>query len=115
MQKFGLCLVVLILFLGLLAEAATDKSQIPVYSTQGLEKTNVQELERSAPSKEEINEQKERRNRSNYEIKLKKKLLRHDTQRLHKEKEIEYLEYRLELKKQKLEALGSDKVKGENK
>ena len=41
-------------------------------------------------------------------------MLRHDIRRLHKEKELEYLEFRLELKKQKLESLGSEEEKGED-
>ena len=44
---------------------------------------------------------------------MKKKILRQDIKRLQKEKEIEYLEYRLDLKKQKLESLGSALEKGE--
>ncbi len=113
MQNFGLCLLVLILFSGLCAECRTKKTEVPVQSTQGLESTTEQNLKTSEPSKAEKNEQKEKQNRSNEYIKLKKKMLRHDIRRLHKEKELEYLEYRLELKKQKLESLGSDIEKGE--
>lgn len=113
MQNFGLCLLILILFIGLDADCRTKKSDIPVQSTRGLEDTNVQAIENSKPSKAEINEQKEKKNRSNEYVKLKKKILKHDIKRLHKEKELEYLEYRLDLKKQKLESLGSDSVKGE--
>ena len=113
MQNFGLCLFVLILFTGLCADCATKKSEVIVHSTQGLEDSNEQVLELSKPSKADKNEQKESKNRSNEYIKLKKKRIKQDSKRLHKEKELEYLEYRLELKKQKLESLGSDYVKGE--
>ncbi len=114
MQNFGLYLLVLVLFSGLSADCRTKKSEVPVQSTQGLESTTEQNLKTSEPSKEDKNEQKERQNRSNEYIKLKKKMLRHDIRRLHKEKELEYLEFRLELKKQKLESLGSEEEKGED-
>ena len=113
MQKFGLCLLVVILMSGTGAQCRTKSADVPVKSTAGLKQITSQNLKASAPTKKEKNEQKERQNRSNKYIKLRKKISKHDKTRLHKEKELEYLEYRLELKKEKLKMLGVEAPKGE--
>ncbi|MCM1338539.1 MAG: hypothetical protein NC191_02580 [Muribaculaceae bacterium] len=113
MRKFGLCLSVLILISGTIGYCRSG-ADVSVQSTVGVGDSTERALDATKPTKAERNEQKERENRSNKYIKLRKKISKHDKTRLHKEKELEYLEYRLELKKQKLEMLGVDLPKGEN-
>jgi len=114
MRNLGLCLLILILFIGSAADCRTKKSDVPVQSTQGLEAESSKVIENSKPSKAEQNEQKQKQNRSKEYIKLKKQIKKHDIKRTEKQKELEYLEQRLELKKMKLELLNSGSEKGEN-
>lgn len=110
MRNLVFCLFLTVLFVMSPAYSAEDT---PVQSTQGVENFDAKAVENSKMSPADKNEQKRKINRSNEYIKLKKKINKHEVKQLHKEKELEYLEYRLELKRQKLESLGSDVVKGE--
>lgn len=83
----------------------------PVLSTQGTDIDNS--VEKSKPTSEQKNEQKQIRNRSKKYIKNKKTLKKQEFKRAKKQQELEYLEKRLEVKKNKLRILTSDQVKGE--
>jgi len=113
MQRIGLFFVVLIFLITAGQNSFAKKIQEPVQSTQGVEITEPEAVEKSKISKEEKNEQKDKKNRSIEYIKLRKKIDKQDRRRTYKQKELEYLENRLEIKKQKLESLKSDEVKGE--
>ena len=89
----------------------TAKDSEPVLSTQGIEVDNS--IEKSKPTTEQKNEQKQLKNRSNKYIKHKKELKKQDFKRTKKQQELEYLEKRLEAKKNKLKSLTSDQQKGE--
>ena len=86
------------------------KDSEPVLSTQGIELDN--NIEKSKPSPKQKNEQKQIKNRSKKYIKYKKNLNKQDFKRTKKQKELEYLEKRLEAKKNKLKTLTSNQEKG---
>ncbi len=83
----------------------------PILSTQGIEIDNS--IEKSKPSTEQKNEQKQNKNRSNKYIKHKKALKKQEFKRVKKLQELEYLEKRLEVKKSKLQTLAPNPKKGE--
>ncbi len=86
----------------------------PVQSTQGVENIE-QNLDKSKPPAEQKNEQKNSKNRLNKYLKTKKKIKKQDFKRSVKQKELEFLEKRLDQKKKKLETLTSEVEKGESK
>ena len=110
MFKMILCLLVL-LGIGFNMPDCSAKDSEPVQSTQGIELDNS--IEKSKPTPEQINEQKQIKNRSKKYIKYKKNLKKQDFKRTKKQQELEYLEKRLEVKKNKLNSLTSDQEKGE--
>lgn len=84
-----------------------------IYSTQGIEiETSA---EKSKIITEEKNEQKQDKNRSKIYILNKKKIEIEEFRKNKKQKELEYLEKRLELKKNKLENRFPVQEKGEQK
>lgn len=89
----------------------TDKE--PVVSTQGIEIDK--KIEKSKPSPEQKNEQKEFKNRSKKYIRYNKNLKRENIKKEEKQKELDYLQKRLEIKKTKLEIKFPAEVKGEEK
>ena len=92
--------------------AVLAKNTEPVQSTQGIE--IAPNIEKSKPTKIQKNEQKYTKNRSKKYIEAKQKIQKQDYKRTLKQKELEYLEKRLEVKKQKLELLNPDNsTKGE--
>lgn len=109
MRRLSLILI-FVSFFGCLSVSAKFSSE-PVYSTQGIEIDSA--VANSKPSIEDKNEQKEIRNRSRKYIKYQKTLDKQKAKKTAKEKELEYLQNRLEQKKNKLETMFSDKVKGE--
>ena len=112
MLKMILCLLVL-LGIGLNMPDCSAKDSEPVLSTQGIELDSS--IEKSNQTTEQKNEQKQIKNRSKKYIKHKKNLKKQDYKRTKKQQELEYLEKRLEAKKNKLKSLTSDLQKGETK
>lgn len=112
MQKYGLCLLTLVM-LTFYGVSYAKKVPGPAYSTQGYGVVDGQTFENSQPSKLEKNEQKQEQLRSKKCIKLRKKIDRYDSKRLKTQKEIEYLQGRLELSKKKLESVNPSSKKGE--
>ena len=110
MFKMILCLLVL-LGIGFNMPDCSAKDSEPVQYTQGIELDNS--IEKSKPTPEQKNEQKQIKNRSKKYIKYKKNLKKQDFKRTKKQQELEYLEKRLEVKKNKLNSLTSDQEKGE--
>ncbi len=108
MQK-TVYLLIFMCFLGLCPGFAKDDE--PVVSTQGIEID--ESIAKSKPSTEQKNEQKQIKNRSKKYMKVKHKTIKQDQKRTIKQKELEYLENRLEVKKQKLELLNPTTEKGE--
>ena len=82
-------------------------------STQGLGTISVDNYQKPKLSKKEKIEQKQRQNRYTLYIKNKKTIKKYEQIQLKKQKELEYLEKRLEIKKQRLEELTSKELKGE--
>lgn len=112
MQKYGLCLFVVIMF-AMSGITFAKKVEEPAYSTQGWGSVDSQTFDNSQPSKLEKNEQKQEQIRSKKYRNLKKKINKYDSKRIKTQKEIEYLQGRLELSKQKLEAVDPSSKKGE--
>ena len=110
MLKMILCFLVL-LGIGLNMPDCSAKDSEPVLSTQGIELDSS--IEKSKQTTEQKNEQKQIKNRSKKYIKHKKNLKKQDFKRTKKQQELEYLEKRLEVKKNKLNSLTSDQEKGE--
>lgn len=100
-------LVVLILTTG----AYAKDSDIEVQSTQGVEINS--DIVKSKPTRENINEQKDIKNRSKHYRNKKRQLDRQNIKRIQTQKQINYLEQRLEKKKEKIEKLHPNTVKGE--
>ena len=105
--------IILILLVSLLAVPVMAKNSEfeQVISTQGV---NIDEsIVKSKPSAEEKNEQREFQSRSKKYIRYQKDLKRQNLKKTAKEKELEYLEQRLEHKKNKMETLFQNSEKGE--
>lgn len=111
--RFLVCLFVLVLIQYPIVAVQAKSNDEPVQSTQGIDIDSS--VENSKPSVEQKNEQKQSKNRLNKYLKAKKKIQKKDSKRRIKQKELEFLERRLELKKQKLEILNSGEEKGETK
>jgi hypothetical protein len=107
-------LILIVFFLSISTQICLAKTEEQVTSTQGIENLDSTAIEKSQLSTQEKNEQKDKINRSKECIKLKNKTKKLERKKLHEEKEQKFLEYRLELKKQKLEQFNSDTEKGEN-
>lgn len=105
-----LCLLVL-LGINFNTPVCNAKDSEPVLSTQGLELDD--NIAKSKLTTEQKTEQKQIKNRSKKYIKYKKNLKKQDFKRTKKQKELEYLEKRLEAKKNKLKTLTSNQEKGE--
>jgi uncharacterized membrane protein YgaE (UPF0421/DUF939 family) len=83
----------------------------PAVSTEGIE--NLDEgIANSKPDTEYKNEQKQQRNRSKKYMKYKNEIKKQNIKRDKAQKELEYLEKRLENKQQRVDSL-SDEEKGE--
>jgi len=108
MIGLSICIICL-LFCPLVSANEVDEPK--VQSTQEIE--IEQNIDKFRPSFQEKNEQIRSRRRYNKYLKTKEKIKKLDFKRSIKEKELEYLEYRLEEKKNKLEKTFPDKVKGE--
>ncbi len=109
MFRIIFCIVLLVFSIGLTSVAKDDE---PVYSTQGIE-IDGDAVQKSKPTSESKNEQKRKENRSKKYIKYKKELTKQEVVRAKNQKELEYLEKRLEGKQNKLNSLTSDHMKGE--
>lgn len=109
-MKWLSLVLIFVSFLSCLSVSAKHSTE-PVYSTQGVEIDAS--VAASKPSVDDKNEQKEIRNRSRKYIKYQKTLDKQNAKKTAKEKELEYLQNRLEQKKNKLETMFSDNVKGE--
>lgn len=110
MKRFILGIIFLILICP--ASFAKRKAKEPVQSTQGIDLSA--KIEKLKPSHKDKNEQKQQKNRSKIYILNKKKLKIEERKRNTKQKEIEYLEQRLELKKNRMETLFPTVEKGES-
>lgn len=86
----------------------------PVKSTQGLDISQDVEKTINTPSKHRKEQRRKKRN-SDYYIKNKKQLDKLDMNKKMKQKELEFLQNRLEIKKQKLEDFTSSDRKGDMK
>ncbi|MGN0030989.1 MAG: hypothetical protein ACI37Q_03445 [Candidatus Gastranaerophilaceae bacterium] len=110
MQKLFICLIFMCIMFGVAAFA--KDTQDPAISTQGIDID--QNVTKSKPTSEQKNEQKQSKNRSKKYLELKRKTQKQDYKRTIKQKELEYMEKRLEVKKNKLELLNSNSTsKGE--
>lgn len=109
-MKWLSLVLIFVSFLSCLSVSAKSSTE-PVYSTEGVEIDAS--VAASKPSIEDKNEQKEIRNRSRKYIKYQKTLDKQNAKKTAKEKELVYLQNRLEQKKNKLETMFSDNVKGE--
>lgn len=109
---FRIVFCIVMLFLICASSVTCAKEDEPAVSTQGIS-IDSNAVEKSKPSKQDKNEQKLRKNRSSKYIKHKKELQKQDYKRNLKQKELEYLEKRLEKKKSKLNSLTADQEKGE--
>jgi hypothetical protein len=90
---------------------AISADKEPAVSTEGIE--NLDEgIATSKPDSENINEQKQQQNRSNKYMKYKKEIKKQNIKRDKAQKELEYLEQRLENKQQRVKTL-TDEEKGE--
>ncbi|MBD5402062.1 hypothetical protein HDR58_04605 [bacterium] len=108
-RTFLISVLMFIPIVGLAKNADMDE----IYSTQGIEiETSA---EKSKIITEEKNEQKQDKNRSKIYILNKKKIEIEEFRKNKKQKELEYLEKRLELKKNKLENRFPVQEKGEQK
>jgi len=83
----------------------------PVQSTQGIELE--QDIAKSKPDTVQKNEQKQQANRSKKYLKVQKQTAKETLKKKQKQRKLEYLQNRLEVKKQKLEQLDSTTLKGE--
>lgn len=110
MKRFILGIIFLILICPV--SFAKEKAKVPVQSTQGIDLSS--KIEKLKPSHKDKNEQKHQKNRSKIYILNKKKLKIEERKRNTKQKEIEYLEQRLELKKNRMETLFPSVEKGES-
>ena len=100
------CLFAMLVF-GCVALPVLSKVE-PIQSTQGVEDIEFSNIDKSKPTSEQINEQKQLQNRSKRYIKNNKEKIR-----ARKQIELEYIQKRLDAKKSKLESLKPDQVKGE--
>lgn len=93
---------------------ALGKAKTPVQSTQGVELNN--DIAKSAKTtfKERQKYNKKKKTSQDY-IKAKKQIQRVDSLKDKKQKDLEFLQNRLDKKKEKLEVLTSEELKGENK
>ena len=103
------CILMLVVF-GLTSEMALAKQDQEIQSTQGYEFTQQEQTQLNKKTK---NEQKSFSNRYNKVIRKKHELQRNETLKTKKEKELKYLESRLNTQKVKLESLSSKEEKGE--
>lgn len=110
MFRIVFCIIMSVLFGTSIVACAKENE--PALSTQGVE-IDGSSVEKSKPSISDKNEQRLRKNRSNRYIKYKKQLLKQNYKRSLKQKELEYLEKRLEVKRNKLEILITGQEKGE--
>lgn len=113
MLIFRMCLLSLFIILSFSGITVAKKAPEPVYSTQGYDNIDEHIFKNSQPSKVEKNEQNQKIHRSKEYIKLRKKINKYDSKRAKSQKEIEYLQGRLELSKKKLEAVNPTSMKGE--
>ncbi|MBE7712123.1 MAG: hypothetical protein E7Z87_00080 [Cyanobacteria bacterium SIG26] len=113
MQKNGLCLFLTIMLLSFTGVTIAKKAPESAVSTQGYETLSEQDFVNSQPSKVDKNEQKEAKNRLKKQMKLNKKIKKYELQKSKAQKEIKYLEKRLEIQKMKLEVLAPNSMKGE--
>lgn len=105
-------LILCFMFLGFCPMVTADEAEPhKIQSTEGIELE--QNIDKFRPSFHEKNEQIRSRRRYNKYIKTKEKIKKEDYKRTIKEKELEYLERRLEEKKNKLEKLFPENLKGE--
>ena len=110
-MKWLSLVLIFVSFLSCLSVSAKSSTE-PVYSTEGVEIDAS--VAASKPSIEDKNEQKEIRNRSRKYIKVSKNFRQTKCEKKQqKKKELVYLQNRLEQKKNKLETMFSDNVKGE--
>ncbi len=86
----------------------------PVKSTQGIEISQDVEKTLKTPAKQRKEQRRKKRN-SDYNIKNKKQLGKLDMNKKMKQKELEFWQNRLEIKKQKLEDFTSSDRKGDMK
>ncbi len=105
------CLFAMLVF-GCVALPVLSKVE-PIQSTQGVEDIEFSNIDKSKPTSEQINEQKQLQNRSKRYIKNNKEIRKQDKIRARKQIELEYIQKRLDAKKSKLESLKPDQVKGE--
>lgn len=93
---------------------AFGKTKEPVQSTQGIELNNdiVKSAKISFKGRQKYN--KKRKTSMDY-IKAKKQIKRVDALKEKKQKDLEFLQDKLDKKKEKLEVLTSEELKGENK
>ena len=110
-KKVLVSLFVIFIFLSFVLSSYAKSAEEPVQSTQGLQID--ESIEKSKPTSEQKNEQKQSRNRLNKYIRVKKQIKKQHSVRNKKLKELEYLERRLESKQRKLELLDSTIEKGE--
>ncbi len=108
-----LCLCLCILLLGV-SDVVLAARKEPVKSTQGIEISQDVEKTLKTPSKHRKEQRRKKRN-SDYYIKNKKQLDKLDMNKKMKQKELEFLQNRLEIKKQKLEDFTSSDRKGDMK
>ena len=109
MKSFVLIIVCVLLGVPCFAKKAPE----PVISTQGIEIS--QDVANSKMTKSEKNEQKALQCRSKKYIKNNKNLKKQNLKKQKQERELEYLKSRLEVKRNKLETMFPDYVKGESK
>lgn len=110
MQWFFICLMILISGISVFA---ADLNVDEVQSTQGIE-INKDIIKTVKPSVKERKEHNKRKKTADTYIKNKKKINKMNSVRNIKQKELEFLQSRLEIKKKKLEDLTSTQnVKGE--
>lgn len=110
MKRVFECLFVLLFCACILLPVCA--SQEPVQSTQGVEDIE-NNLDKMKVNSEQINEQKLLKNRSKKYIKNNKEIKKQDKIRAKKQRELDYIQKRLDAKKVKLESLSPDQVKGE--
>lgn len=108
-----LCLCLCILLLGV-SDVVLAARKEPVKSTQGIEISQDVEKTLKTPAKQRKEQRRKKRN-SDYYIKNKKQLDKLDMNKKMKQKELEFWQNRLEIKKQKLEDFTSSDRKGDMK